>query len=58
MERYPRGLRGLTRNQLGVIRRAWVRLPLFPPQNESVTLSFMMKEDNPIFIIIFAVYKQ
>ena len=30
-ERYPSGPRGLTRNQLGVARRAWVRLPLFPP---------------------------
>jgi hypothetical protein len=30
-ERYPSGPRGLTRNQLGVARRAWVRIPPSPP---------------------------
>ena len=36
VERYPRGPRGLTRNQLGVARRAWVRIPPSPPVNQKI----------------------
>jgi hypothetical protein len=46
-ERYPRGPRGLTRNHLGVARRAWVRIPPSPPLYKPTTRRL---HESPFYI--------
>ena len=40
MEDYSRGLRGRVGNAVGVLKRAWVRIPCLPSINKTIVILF------------------
>ena len=40
MEDYSRGLRGRVGNAVGVLKRAWVRIPCLPSINKTIDILF------------------
>ena len=40
MEDYSRGLRGRVGNAVGVLKRAWVRIPCLPSINKTINILF------------------
>ena len=42
MEDYSRGLRGRVGNAVGVLKRAWVRIPCLPLINKTINIIFFI----------------